>query len=61
MSSNTMIAIKDGAQPNKVVANLLPCRIQHNGPVDPIDPFWKATEAEGTTICHVRNETKIRF
>ena len=34
---------------NKAVANLLPCRVHHDGPVDPIDAYWKPTASEGAS------------
>lgn len=37
----------DKEKVSKSVANLLPCRIHHNGPVEIAEPFWKPTKADG--------------
>lgn len=33
----------------KAVPNLLPCCVHHDGPVDPIDAYWKPTASEGAS------------
>jgi hypothetical protein len=39
---------EDTSKPSpKAVANLLPCRVHHDGPVDPLDGYWKPTNSEG--------------
>lgn len=52
MSSKPMIAVKDEEGRSKVVANLLPCRIHHDGPVDTLGSFWQPTEAPSTAAHH---------
>lgn len=47
--SQPMLALKDAQNKPKVTANLLPCRINHDGPIDPVDTFWNPTE-ESTQI-----------
>lgn len=42
-----MLSIKEATSKPKVTANLLPCRIHHDGPIDPATPYWKPQEAEG--------------
>ncbi|POR33585.1 Uncharacterized protein TPAR_06217 [Tolypocladium paradoxum] len=38
------------SQQVKAVPNLLPCRIHHTGPADPVPPHWNPAQvAEGTT------------
>ena len=54
-----LLSIEEGKSrsDNKAVANLLPCRVHHDGPVDPIEAYWKPTKSEGasekgsTSIC----------
>ncbi|TQV93001.1 ribonuclease H2 subunit C [Cordyceps javanica] len=41
MSSPTMISLEEGSEIKNVAANLLPCRIHHDGPVDPVGAYWK--------------------
>ncbi|ROT41858.1 ribonuclease H1 small subunit [Sodiomyces alkalinus F11] len=42
--SQTMFSIQSGErEAPKAVANLLPCRIHHEGPVGSTDSFWKPT------------------
>jgi ribonuclease H2 subunit C len=31
----------------KTIANVLPARIHHDGPVDPVESFWTPIESEG--------------
>lgn len=33
----------------KAIANLLPCRVHHDGPVDPIGAYWKLAQSEGAS------------
>lgn len=44
-----ILTIKPEENKAKAIANLLPCRIHHNGPVDAASQYWKPTTAEGTT------------
>lgn len=46
--SQPMFKIRsDEAETLKATANLLPCRIHHDGPVDTTEPFWKPTKSDG--------------
>ncbi|KND91547.1 Uncharacterized protein C12B10.15c [Tolypocladium ophioglossoides CBS 100239] len=50
--SQPMLTIEQdqASQQVKGMPNLLPCRIHHTGPADPVSPHWKpAPAAEGTT------------
>ncbi|KAK3182098.1 MCM DNA helicase complex subunit mcm6 [Lecanicillium sp. MT-2017a] len=49
MSDSPMLSIKEATSKPKVTANLLPCRIHHDGPIDPATPYWKPQEAEDST------------
>ncbi|KAI9901446.1 hypothetical protein N3K66_003263 [Trichothecium roseum] len=44
--STPILAIDDSASKAKAVANLLPCKVQHDGPVDPIEAYWKPTKED---------------
>ncbi|TQS32133.1 hypothetical protein Golomagni_07559 [Golovinomyces magnicellulatus] len=44
--SQPMLALKESNDKPKVTANLLPCRVQHDGPIDPIESFWTPVQAE---------------
>ncbi|KAF7561734.1 hypothetical protein G7046_g2406 [Stylonectria norvegica] len=35
-----ILKIERNEKKTAAVANILPCRIDHNGPVDPISPYW---------------------
>lgn len=35
--------------PPKATAHLLPCRVHHNGSIEPIQPFWKPEKQAGTS------------
>jgi len=42
---------------SKATPNLLPCRINHNGSIEPVEPFWDPRTGEGklalsTTLSH---------
>lgn len=50
-----MIAIKENGDTPKVTANLLPCRIQHSGSIDPIQPFWNPEDASGMSLCETHD------
>lgn len=34
--------------PPKATAHLLPCRVHHNGSIEPIQPFWRPEKQPGT-------------
>ncbi|KAM0274273.1 hypothetical protein ACHAQH_008007 [Verticillium albo-atrum] len=55
MSSAILNIQPEKAAPPKAVANLLPCRIQHNGPVDSVQSFWNpSTAKDGKQISFFR-------
>ncbi|RCI08908.1 hypothetical protein L249_4929 [Ophiocordyceps polyrhachis-furcata BCC 54312] len=60
MSNESLLAIADseGKSKHKAVPNLLPCRIHHTGPVDPIDGYWSPSESkQGMTNGAAQPET----
>ncbi|KAK3338531.1 ribonuclease H2, subunit C [Neurospora tetraspora] len=38
----------------KTTPNLLPCRIHHDGPVEPTDSFWNPREEDGLKVSYFR-------
>ncbi|KAL8298362.1 hypothetical protein RB597_006796 [Gaeumannomyces tritici] len=38
----------------KVAVNLLPCAVHHDGPVDPIQAYWRPTENDGKKTAYFR-------
>ncbi|KAM3541422.1 hypothetical protein ARSEF1564_005649 [Beauveria bassiana] len=44
MASPPMLSIENGSKPKKVTANLLPCRIHHDGSIDPVGAYWRPTD-----------------
>ncbi len=43
-----MLDIKaESAAPRKTKPHILPCRIHHNGPVEPTQSFWTPSQSEG--------------
>ncbi|CAM1511059.1 Fc.00g085720.m01.CDS01 [Cosmosporella sp. VM-42] len=50
-----MLSIKGDRNKPKATANLLPCRIHHDGPVDPIATYWNPTATDdGTKLAYFR-------
>ncbi|ORY59723.1 ribonuclease H2 non-catalytic subunit-domain-containing protein [Pseudomassariella vexata] len=47
MSQPILTVSGDPANPNKSQLHLLPCRIHHDGHVDPVDPYWSPSESKG--------------
>ncbi|EKG13440.1 Ribonuclease H2 subunit C [Macrophomina phaseolina MS6] len=46
---------RSSAHSGKCTPNLLPCRIEHNGPVNAADRFWRVEEKDdGTHTAHFR-------
>lgn len=48
----TMLRLKTGTPSGdapKTTAHLLPCRVHHNGSVEPAQPFWQPSSGPGTT------------
>ncbi|KAH6668618.1 ribonuclease H2 non-catalytic subunit-domain-containing protein [Plectosphaerella plurivora] len=54
--SNPMFKITSdsGEAPPKVVANLLPCRVQHDGPIDTVQPFWQPKTQDNKNVAFFR-------
>ncbi|KAM5386743.1 hypothetical protein ACJZ2D_000036 [Fusarium nematophilum] len=53
--SQPILSIKSDETKAKAVANLLPCRIHHNGPVDPVSTYWAPnTSDDGTKVAYFR-------
>ncbi|KPM40072.1 hypothetical protein AK830_g6493 [Neonectria ditissima] len=53
--SQPILSLKPSSETHKSVANILPCRIHHNGPVDPVSAYWKPTTADdGTKVAYFR-------
>ncbi|KAL2206709.1 hypothetical protein CC79DRAFT_903082 [Sarocladium strictum] len=54
--SQPILRIRDaGDAKGTTIANILPARIYHDGPVDPIDSFWTPTEGEdGKRMAYLR-------
>merc|ERR1712000_734298 len=53
--SQPSITIQEPSAAFKAVANLLPCRVHHDGPIDPVDTYWKPTDTpEGTKEAYFR-------
>ncbi|GJN70620.1 ribonuclease H2 non-catalytic subunit [Purpureocillium lilacinum] len=49
MSQSILAIERDAAsRSTKAVPNLLPCRIHHNGSVDPVASYWNPERAEGS-------------
>lgn len=51
--SQAMLSVKpdiSSSETAKVTAHLLPCRIQHDGAVEPVQSFWDPTVGEGKLL-----------
>jgi hypothetical protein len=48
--ADSMLEVKHAQSPQKVTPNLLPCKIQHNGSVEPTASFWMPTTLTGTRL-----------
>ena len=54
--SQPILSIRDERDSKtKAVANVLPARIYHDGPVDPVESFWTPAEGDGeaTILCEI--------
>ncbi|KAF4976421.1 hypothetical protein FZEAL_6901 [Fusarium zealandicum] len=49
--SQPILSIKSDDSKVKAVANLLPCRIHHTGPVDTVSSYWDPTTSEGSFLA----------
>lgn len=53
MSQSILAIERDAAsRSTKAVPNLLPCRIHHNGSVDPVASYWNPERAEGKPTAY---------
>ncbi|KAH7171516.1 ribonuclease H2 non-catalytic subunit-domain-containing protein [Dactylonectria macrodidyma] len=53
--SQPMLSLEAGDETPKVMANILPCRIHHNGPVEPVSAYWAPTSTDdGTKTAYFR-------
>ncbi|KAH7163603.1 ribonuclease H2 non-catalytic subunit-domain-containing protein [Dactylonectria estremocensis] len=53
--SQPMLSLNASDETPKAVANILPCRIHHNGPVEPVSAYWAPTVADdGTKTSYFR-------
>ncbi|KAI8667866.1 hypothetical protein NCS55_00809900 [Fusarium keratoplasticum] len=53
--SQPILSIKSDDNKAKAVANLLPCRIHHDGPIPDVSTYWSPTTAEdGTKLAYFR-------
>lgn len=57
--STPILAIDDSASKAKAVANLLPCKVQHDGAVDPIEAYWKPTKEDSTRESATAHERYV--
>lgn len=48
--SQPILSIKSDDNNAKAVANLLPCRVHHDGPVPSASTYWTPTNAEGVYL-----------
>lgn len=48
MAAPAMLSLKEGGETKKMTANLLPCRIHHDGPIDPVGAYWMPLDSTGT-------------
>ncbi|KAK3353672.1 ribonuclease H2, subunit C [Lasiosphaeria hispida] len=53
--SQPVLTLKSPEEPPKTTPHLLPCRVHHTGPVDPVEAFWEPKHADdGTTTAYFR-------
>ncbi|KAF5551002.1 ribonuclease H2 subunit C [Fusarium phyllophilum] len=53
--SQPILSLTPDENKSKAVANLLPCRIHHDGPIDQASTFWTPTTTdEGTKLAYFR-------
>ncbi|PCD29100.1 hypothetical protein AU210_011641 [Fusarium oxysporum f. sp. radicis-cucumerinum] len=53
--SQPILSLAPDENKSKAVANLLPCRIHHDGPIDPASTFWTPTTTDdGTKLAYFR-------
>ncbi|KAM0348753.1 hypothetical protein ACHAPU_004192 [Fusarium lateritium] len=53
--SQPILSLKPDESKSKSVANILPCRIHHDGPIVPASTYWTPTVADdGTKLAYFR-------
>ncbi|KAM0548512.1 hypothetical protein ACHAPJ_009835 [Fusarium lateritium] len=53
--SQPILSLKPDESKSKVVANVLPCRIHHDGSIDPVSAYWTPTTADdGSKLAYFR-------
>ncbi|KAH6889122.1 ribonuclease H2 non-catalytic subunit-domain-containing protein [Thelonectria olida] len=53
--SQPILSLTADEKAPKAVANILPCRIHHNGPITPVADYWNPTSADdGSKIAYFR-------
>ncbi|KAF5661828.1 ribonuclease H2 subunit C [Fusarium heterosporum] len=53
--SQPILSLKPDENKSKAVANILPCRIHHDGPIDSASTYWTPTVADdGTKLAYFR-------
>ncbi|KAK0714796.1 ribonuclease H2, subunit C [Lasiosphaeris hirsuta] len=53
--STPILTLKSSDQTAKTTPHLLPCRVHHTGPVDPVEAFWEPKQGDdGTTTAYFR-------
>ncbi|OAR01239.1 hypothetical protein LLEC1_07614 [Akanthomyces lecanii] len=45
MAAPPMLSLKEGSDTKKMTANLLPCRVHHDGSIDPVGAYWMPTDS----------------
>ena len=48
MAAPPMLSLKEAGETKKMTANLLPCRIHHDGSIDPVGAYWMPVDSTGT-------------
>ncbi|RGP80112.1 ribonuclease h2 subunit c [Fusarium longipes] len=53
--SQPILLLKPDENKSKAVANILPCRIHHDGPIEPTSTYWTPTATDdGTELAYFR-------
>ncbi|KAJ4155441.1 hypothetical protein LMH87_000683 [Akanthomyces muscarius] len=45
MAALPMLSLKEAGETKKMTANLLPCRIHHDGSIDPVGAYWMPVDS----------------
>lgn len=51
------VSQRKGSSCDKATPNVLPCRIQHDGPIGETESYWKPSSEPGTRISLITAET----